>query len=166
MSRTCFNCGEAGHLAAKCPKAPTAGPRTRPVRSLDEVEGVPKILDCRLLANDGYTRILRSRRRGAERLRRQPKLEERGTNRFAALEAETSETRLDRNGSNLSRSERPMLPTESAYAQCKSSLQAQQRCGGKKLCQSYNAKICEDDSCAELRCAETCCTRHAVSPVP
>ena len=117
LSRTCFHCGEAGHLVAKCPKAPAAGPKTRPVRSLDEVEGVPKILDCRLLANDGYTPIHRLRRRGAERLRRQPGLEECNINRFSALEAETTEANTDKNGPS------------------------------PKLCQSYNAKTCEDNNC-------------------
>ena len=117
LSRTCFHCGETGHLAAKCPKAPAAGLKTRPVRSLDEVDGVPKILDCRLLANDGYTPIHRLRRRGAERLRRQPGLEECNINRFSALEAETTEANTDKNGPS------------------------------PKLCQSYNAKTCEDNNC-------------------
>ena len=62
LSRTCFHCGEAGHLAIKCPKAPATGPRTRLVRSLDEVDNVPKVLDCRLLATDGYTPVHRLRR--------------------------------------------------------------------------------------------------------
>ena len=90
LSRTCFHCGEAGHLAIKCPKAPATGPRTRLVRSLDEVDNVPKVLDCRLLASDGYTPVHRLRRRGAERLRRQPGLEDCSTNRFSALESETN----------------------------------------------------------------------------
>ena len=90
LSRTCFHCGEVGHLAIKCPKAPGTGPKTRPVRSLDEVDDVPKVLDCRLLATDGYTPVHRLRRQGAERLRRRPELEDCSSNRFSALEPETS----------------------------------------------------------------------------
>ena len=90
LSRTCFHCGEAGHLAIKCPKAPGTGPKTRPVRSLDEVDDVPKVLDCRLLATDGYTPVHRLRRQGAERLRRRPGLEDCSNNRFSALESEAS----------------------------------------------------------------------------
>ena len=88
QARTFFNCREAAYVAAKRPKAPGTGSRARLVRTLDEVNGTPKILDCKMLDTDGYVPSHRLRRHGVERLRRKHLLEEipELSNRFAALE--------------------------------------------------------------------------------
>ena len=88
QQRTCFECGEPGHVAAKCPKRAGARPPSRPEKL--QAEPVTRILDCRLLDDAGYTPVHRQRRQGAERLRRRADLSSSQSdppeaNRFAAL---------------------------------------------------------------------------------